>query len=58
MVWICNGLKKVAMVYEVELEVLYFMLPSLSNNSENSLQERSGQVLYLTGCKVSNRSCG
>jgi hypothetical protein len=37
------------MVYQVELEILYCIIPSLSHNSQNSLQERSGQVLYLTG---------
>jgi hypothetical protein len=54
MIRIYNGYKKVDRVYQVELEILYFMLPSLLNNSENSLQEPSGQVLYLTACKVSN----
>jgi hypothetical protein len=39
---------------QVELEILYFMLPSLLNNSQNSLQEGSGQVLSLTACKVGN----
>jgi hypothetical protein len=38
-------------VYQVELESVYFMQPSLSNNSQNSLQECSGQVLYYTACK-------
>jgi hypothetical protein len=36
--------------YQVELEILYFMLPSLLNNSKNSPQERSGQVQYLMVC--------
>ena len=55
MIRIYNGLKKVDRVYQVELEILYFKLPSLLNNSQNSPQECSGQVQYLTACKVSNR---
>ena len=38
-------------VYHVELEILYFMLPSLLNNNQNSFQELSGKVLYLTARK-------
>jgi hypothetical protein len=38
-------------MYQVELEILYFMLPSLLNNFQNSLQERSGQVQYFTANK-------
>ncbi len=38
-------------VYHVELEIIYFMLPSLLNNSQNSFQELSGKVLYLTAQK-------
>ena len=44
-------------LYQVELEILYCIIPSLLNNTQNSLQERSGQVLNLTACKVSNSSC-
>jgi len=44
-------------VYQVDLEILYCIIPSLSHNSQNSLQEASGQVLYMTACKVSNSSC-
>ena len=35
-------------VYQVELEILYFMLPSLLNNSQNSFQELSGKVTYMS----------
>ena len=38
-------------VYQEELEILYSILPSLLHNSQNSHQERSGKVLYLTVCK-------
>ena len=31
-------------VYHVEREILYFMLPSLLNNNQNSFQELSGKV--------------
>jgi hypothetical protein len=41
-------------MHQVELEILYCIKPSLKKNSHNSLQERSGQVLYLRACKVSN----
>jgi hypothetical protein len=44
-------------VYQVDLEILYCIIPSLSHNTQNSLQEGSGQVLYLTARKVSNSSC-
>ncbi len=44
-------------VYQVKLEILYSILPSLFNNSQNSLQERSGQVMCLTACKVRHSSC-
>ena len=37
-------------VYQIELEILYSVLPSLLNNSQNSFQELSGKVLYLTAC--------
>ncbi len=40
-------------MHQVELEIVYCIIPSLSHNSQNLLQERSGQVLYLTACKVS-----
>ncbi len=40
-------------VYQIELEILYSLLPSLLNNSRNSFQELSGKVLYLTASKVS-----
>jgi hypothetical protein len=52
-----NGYKKVDKVYQVELEILYSILPSLLSNSQKSLQEGSGQVLTLTACKVGNSSC-
>ncbi len=54
-----NEYKKVDKVYQVELEILYSMLPSLLSNSQKSLQlqEGSGQVLTLTACKVGNSSC-
>ncbi len=41
------------MVYQIELEILYSLLPSLLNNSQNSFQKLSGKVLYLTASKVS-----
>jgi hypothetical protein len=41
-------------VYQVELEILYSILPSLLSNSQKSLQEGFGQVLTLTACKVGN----
>jgi hypothetical protein len=44
------------MMYQAELEVLYSILPSILNNSQNSFQELSGKVLYLTACKVSKSS--
>jgi hypothetical protein len=33
-----NGYKKVDRVYQVELEILYSVLPSPLNNSQNSIQ--------------------
>ena len=50
-------IQKVDSVYKVELEILYSILPSLLNNSQNSRQERTGKVLYLTVCKVRNSRC-
>ncbi len=38
-------------IYQVEHEIIYSILPSLLHNSQNSRQERSGKVLYLTVCK-------
>jgi hypothetical protein len=32
----------VAKLFQVELQILYCILPSLSHNSQNSLQEGSG----------------
>jgi hypothetical protein len=38
MIRIYNGLKKVDRQYQVELEILYSILPSLLNNSQNLQQ--------------------
>ena len=43
-------------VYNIELEILYSVLPSLLNNSQNSFQELSGKVLYLTAYIVTKSS--
>ena len=56
MIRIYNGKKKVDKVYQIELEILYSVLPSLLNNSQNSFQELSGKVLYLTACIVTKSS--
>jgi hypothetical protein len=50
MIRIYNGYKKVDIEYQVQLEIIYSILPSLLYNSQNSRQERSGKVLYLTVC--------
>jgi hypothetical protein len=49
MIRIYNGYPKVDSVYKVELEILYSILPSLLNNSQNSHQERSGKAAVLDG---------
>jgi hypothetical protein len=43
-------------VYHVELEILYFMLPSLLNNNQNSFRELSGKVHVSVPSKSRGRS--